>query len=158
MELKRGSAINRTPQLNTAPSGLPPFGSLSKGPCLALAVVIGILLLMNKPALVPGAIAGLLVSLSTFYSIHLIVRIVTVSFVADNKSSEPSRKAHSQNQAMWRLAYYLLLDLAFLGLVMTGVYLVARHNIIPFMLLFTAQFSVSQILIVSAASRSMRAI
>ena len=153
--------LNNAPATSAGDGAMPAFKSLAAPAVVGAGALVAILLIVNQLVLAFGAAAGLIVALAVFWSMHLIVRIVTSAYLdaetVRRSLSASVKESVVRRSAMWRLVGYLVLDFLGLGLLMTLIYItVPKASLVPFMLSFVGAFAIAQIAIVSAASRSMR--
>ena len=147
----------------TAPSGLPDFVRLLPATLAVNGAALAALLLIRQNWLALGVAAGALVGIALFWSLHLISRVLVDEFLqADGERKQarqfgPKPQAAVRRASLWRLAGMLGLKYAALALVMIVVYHFAKSHLIPFFLAFLGAFALTQISIVSAASRAMNA-
>ncbi|BDI33195.1 hypothetical protein CCAX7_52460 [Capsulimonas corticalis] len=139
---------------------LPPFRSLSQTAVTLDAILIGVLLAtrQNWPAL--GAIAGTVVAFAVFWSLHMISRIVPeylIGMEAERRGGSGSTPVKNRTAALWRLAGMLILKYALLTIGMISIFQFVKDHLLPFLLAFVGAFSMTQLAIIIAASRAMRA-
>lgn len=143
-------------------AGLPPFRRLLPQALIINAAAIGVLLLVGQVWLALGAFAGALVGVALFWSLHLISRTLVDEFMdaeAERKALKnfgPKPQAETRRAALWRLAGMLGLKYLGLAAVMMVMYHFIQSHLIPFFLAFLGAFALTQISIVSAATRAMR--
>lgn len=152
----------KTEMPREAAHGLPPFGQLLPNALIVNALALGILLVIRQNWLALGVIAGAMVGIGVFWSLHLISRSLVDGFLeaeADRKQAQmfgPKPQAEVRRAALWRLVGMLALKYGAMAVGMAVLYHFAKSHLIPFFLAFIGAFAMTQLSIVSAAARAMR--
>ncbi len=142
-------------------TALPAFPRLLPGALAANGLIVGVLLVIRQNWWALGVVAGALIGVALFWSLHLISRVLVDEFLqaeTDRKEAGhlgPKPQADVRRASLWRLAGMLALKYVGLAVVMIGVYHVAKSHLIPFFLAFLGAFALTQLSIVSAAARAM---
>lgn len=150
----------KTPETDAEAFRLPSFSSLSRTAAALDALIIGALLIVRQYWPAFGAVVGTVVAFMVFWSLHMISRVVPeylMDMEAGRRNGSGSAEKANRGAALWRLAGLLLLKYAVLTIGMITVFQFVKDHLMPFLLAFVGAFSITQLSIIVAAGRAMRA-